>query len=294
MKKRMVFIYFIILFVFIAGVWIYKKNDERASLKDLPTAAEMQKWDASEIYELKSQIEEIPLDSCEEYFTNEMKIFLKRYENVTLDAVMIKKDFLSVIEGKNHKSLFNIIFAIDVMVDTDKQENSYEFAKELQEEILEYLEQYSYVCLKAKEININVLDRNQGKLCDIEASCSVMNETVFVEQPEDEYAVQTLAFQYSDLNPDFNLRKFGVIPETQELYVEYSVQDTCFEHGKAETTIAGLEETSKDIREYLMSQEVSKEFAAANQIRQLTISFYNGSLEEEMKFTVKVPDGSRE
>lgn len=76
--------------------------------------------------------------------------------------------------------------------------------------------------------------------------------------------------------------------------MEYSVQDTCFEHGKAETTIASLEETSKDIREYLMSQEVSKEFAATNQIRQLTISFYNGSLEEEMEFTVKVPDGSRE
>jgi len=289
MKKRTVFICFIILCVCISGIWIYKRSGTKNPLKALPTPEEMREWDTSELYSLKAQIEEIPLDSCEEYFADEIKKFLKGYENVELGAVTIEKDFLSVAWGKNYKSLFNLIFNIDVVVDTDKQENAYILANELPEELAEYLNQYSYFNLKVKEVDIHVLDRNQGKLRELGTSYSIMDEKLFAEQPEDEYAVQTLAFQYSDIEPDFSLRKFGVIPETRELYVEYYIQDDCFRPGRAEETIAGLEKAGGDIREYLLSQEISKEFAAASQAKQLTVCFSNGCMEDDAKFTFEIP-----
>lgn len=288
MKKRIVIAFSVIFLIFAAWILRHESNDTRTSLQKLPTAEEMQTWDMSEIDKLKVQIEQIPLDSSEEYFTNEVKALLKEYEHVELGAVTIEKDSLSVIKGQNHKSLYNLILKIDVVIDTGKQENSFELAKQLTEEIPEYLEQYSYIRLKVKGIDINVLDLNQGKLCNTETSYSVMNETAFAEQPEDEYAVQTLAFQYQEINPDLSLRKFGVVPETQELYVGYSVQDACFESGREKETITNLETISEDVREYLLSQKITEEFAAANQVKQLTVSFFNGSLENDLRFTFEI------
>lgn len=206
-------------------------------MQDLPAAEEMRSWEISEINKLRSQIEQIPLESCETYFTDEIKGFLKDYENVELDTITIEQDNLSVIEGKNNQSLSNLIFHVNIIVDTTNHVDSYDWADEISDRLLRFFDQYSYYNLKVKQTDINTLALNKCRIHSVQAYSSPSNETVFVEQPEDEYAVQTAAFSFYESNPEFILRKFGVISDSEhkELYVEYYVHDDYFDFKNMET-----------------------------------------------------------
>lgn len=260
-----------------------KKNVENTniniSIQDTPSAEELKEWNVNDIYKLKSQIELIPLDSCEEYFTNAANEFLNKFENVELDSITIEQDNLSVIAGKNKKSLYNLDFEVNVVIDTTNNVGSYEFADDISNELLTFFEQYAYFVLKTKEIDINTFDLNHYKIHNVNSIYSIMNETVFVEQSEDEYAVQTLAFNFTDTNPDLALQKFGIISETNELYIEYLVNDDYFDGNKPEEKIACLEKLSIDLKEHLIMQNITKEFILSNDINLLTISFNNGILD---------------
>ena len=99
---------------------------------------------------------------------------------------------------------------------------------------------------------------------------------MFVEQPEKEYAAQTWAYGYSEKQPDLQLNKFGALPETGELYVEYYVKDSDYEK-----SVAGLESIGEELGEYLLSGEEIREFMEAEDLKTLTLSLYSGNLNDE-------------
>lgn len=98
-------------------------------------------------------------------------------------------------------------------------------ADRLAEEITDFLKQYSYVGLKSKDVWVKIYNRNEEVLSDMQSSVSILNETMFVEIPEDEYEIQTRAFKYAGNGRKFQLNKFGPLSGTGELYVEYAVDD---------------------------------------------------------------------
>ena len=256
-------------------------------IEDVPSAEELKSWKRDDITKLKLQIEQIPLSSCEEYFTKEITAFLSTYENADLENLTIQKDNLSVVEGQNKKSLRNLEFEVQLLIDTTGHVGSDKFPKAISEELLDFLEQYSYFNLKAKMIRINHFDSYHNNFYHVDASFSG-NETVFAEQPKDEYAVQTLAFLFSEKKPAFRLRKFGFIPETKELYAEYSVNDDYFDYSHLEDSIHDLEQIGTEIKEYLLSQKVTETYVLSNGAALLTVSFYNGVMEENPAFSFEL------
>ncbi len=78
------------------------------------------------------------------------------------------------------------------------------------------------------------------------------------------------------------MKKFGAIQETKELYVEYFITDSYF--GSSEETIKagidGLSSIRDEIKEYLLSKDAMVQYIKENGLEILTISFYNGVLED--------------
>ena len=198
------------------------------SIEDVPKSEETRKLDRKEIYTLKRQLEQIPVASSEEFFTGEVTEFLKGYENTELESLEVVQDTLSLIPGKNKKSLYNLSFRVRLVTDGIRDEEGMKQADRLAEEITDFLKQYSYVGLKSKDVWIKVYNQNGEVLSDMQSSVSISNETMFVEIPEDEYEVQTRAFKYSGNGRKFQLKKFGPLSGTGELYVEYAVDDGYF------------------------------------------------------------------
>lgn len=251
------------------------------SIEDVPKSEETRKLERKEIYALKRQLEQIPVASSEEYFTGELEEFLKGYENMELESLEVVQDTLSLIPGKNKKSLYNLSFRVRLVTDRIRDEEGMEEADRLAEEVISFLKQYSYVGLKSKDVWVKVYNQNEEVLSDMQSSVSILNETMFVEIPKDEYEVQTRAFKYSGNGRKFQLKKFAPLSETGELYVEYAVNDGYFDFDDLDGSIAGLEAVGEEIREYLLSSEKTEKYMESHHLNVLTISFYSGNFDDD-------------
>ena len=166
------------------GCWT---EAEVLAIDDLPAPAETSKWDIGDYKKLRARLEEIPLDSC--------------VENAALAKQELEPDTLSLVSGMNKKSPRNLIVHVELTADTANNVESIEWADELAGRTADFLNQYTYLQAKACELRIRVLDQNGGPVTEL-GSSSDSNETMFVEQPQKEYAAQTWAYGYSEKQPD--------------------------------------------------------------------------------------------
>ena len=110
------------------GCWT---EAEVLAIDDLPAPAETSKWDIGDYKKLRARLEEIPLDSCVEYFTGELTGFLADQENAALAKLELEPDTLSLVSGMNKKSPRNLIVHVELTADTANNVESIEWADEL-------------------------------------------------------------------------------------------------------------------------------------------------------------------
>lgn len=287
MKAKKIFAYIILISVILTSCKANHTNTfeenvdfSELSVKNLPSMEEFHSWDIKTKREFKSEIEHISPSDCEDYFSAEVTEFLQAYPGIELFNLAIEQDHLSLIAGKNKKSLFNLIFKIDITLDTTNNLECYDLSDDVSRDLIAFLQQYSYYLLKTKEIDINTLDQNGYIIHNLNNTYSISNETMFTEQPNDEYSVQTLAFEFFNNSSDLQLQKFGIIPEKEILLVEYRVSDDYFDFNKLEENKKELENKSIKLKDYLLSQNETKSFIQTNHVNHLVISFYNGIFDE--------------
>ena len=244
------------------------------SINDVPMAEELQKWEVDEIYDLKARIENISLSDCQVFFTAEMTKFLDDYDDVNLEHLIITQDNLSVIEGQNKKSLYNLCFDIQIKIDLSKID--FKEAENIAEKALAYLDPNPPSCGTNIFVDTPNLSNIPVRHNFVSSTHSIMSETMFAEQSKEEYAVQTLVFEYFKENKHFVLRKFGIKNDIDELYIEYSVADDFFDFNNTENSIANLKQIALEIKDYLIVSDVAKEYMEQQNITKIIISFNNG------------------
>ena len=74
------------------------------------------------------------------------------------------QDTLSLIPGKNKKSLYNLSSRVRLVTDRIRDEEGMKQADRLAEEITDFLKQYSYVGLKSKDVWVKIYNRNEDCL----------------------------------------------------------------------------------------------------------------------------------
>jgi len=251
-------------------------------MEDVPPFEEFSSLPISERFRIKKGIEDIPITSCSTYYEGLIQDFLQEQELLSLRCVTVEQDNLSLIPGKNNKSLLNLILHIDLEMDTTNNVNSYDIAKEVSLQIREHLSGDTFYALKMKQWIISTYDLNGYLVSTSEGRASVSNEFIFREQSEVEYAAQSIAYHYSEENPEFILEKFGAVPETKELYVEYYIMDSYFGSGEDENRrcIDNLESIGNNIKDYLLKEDPVDCYITENGLKILTISFRNGIFED--------------
>lgn len=285
MKKKTVlgYILVVLLFVMVSCSTERGNNSEKTeitSIQDIPTSEEISQMSREEIYDIKLMIEGLSIEESENYFKKETENFLMGYENVNLKDLSIIKDNLSIIRGKNNKSLFNLIFKIDITVDNSNMVGSAEYAADILKQLSEFYWEYSYFNLKAKKLYITAYDLNGNKINEREVDMITEQESVFVNQPQDEMYVQTIAYNVSAGMGNFMLQKFGVIAETKELYIEYYLEDNYFtDNYDMEAAKKDLENIAVKLNGNILSDEKAVDFVTSNNVEVITISFNSSNFE---------------
>lgn len=253
------------------------------AIEDVPPFEEFSGLPISEMTRIKMEIENIPIDSCDSHYTELIETFLQDEELFNFFHIAIERDDLSLVRGKNHKSLLNLVLHIDLEMDTTKEIDNSSIARDVASQLMEQLQSDTFYALKVKRCVVSTYDLNGYRIRTSERRGSISNEEIFREQPEAEYAAQSVAYRYSEENPEFELDKFGALPETKELYVEYYVEDSYFGRGEEEIqqNIERLETICETIREYLLREAPTGRYIEENDLKILTISFRNGIFEDD-------------
>ncbi len=97
-----------------------------------------------------------------------------------------------------------------------------------------------------------------------------------------------MAYEFFGANDEFRLQKFGVPEGSKELYAEYFVHDDFFDYHNLDAAFIDLEERSLELKDSIISQEISAEFLSSHDIENVIISFYNGGLEDNVTFPYPV------
>mgnify|MGYP001050598257 FL=1 len=212
-----------------------------------------------------------------------IETFLQDEELFDFLHITIERDDLSLVQGKNHKSLFNLVFHIDLEMDTTKEIDNSTIARDTAYQLMEHLLSDTFYALKVKRCVVSTYDLNGYRIRTSERRGTISNEEIFREQPETEYAAQSVAYRFSEENPAFELDKFGALPDTKELYVEYYVEDSYFGLGEEENqqNTERLETISETIQEYLLREAPTGRYIEENGLKILTISFRNGIFDND-------------
>ena len=260
------------------------------AIEDVPAFDEFSNLPIDEKHRIKMGIEDIPITaSCNTYYNDLIQDFLQDTdeENVfTVPGVTVEQDNLSLVSGKNNKSLYNLILNIKLEMDTVKVYDTYDqLAKDTIAQIVEYLAGDTFYALKVKRCTILIYDLTGNLVRTAERNSSITDESIFREQSETEYAAQSIAYDYAVKNSEFVLEKFGALPDTKELYVEYYVKDSYFGNKEDEINkgIENLENIADSIQDYLLQTNQVDTYVKENSSKILTISFRNGVMEDSYK-----------
>ena len=245
------------------------------SLEDVPPFEELAKYPLDRVKDVRNEIENIPIETYDDYYTELIKDFLDESGKTRFELLGVKilRDDLSLIQGENLKPRLNLIFQIDVKLNGTRELDDVEIAKSVSTEIMDFLSADTFFALKAAHIYVSTYDLNNYLINTSQLVKNAVHELRALELPEPEFSAQTAAFDFNKKMPEFVLQKFGAIQETKELYVEYFVNVS----KSANESIADrLEDIHAEVVEYLLRDDSVVQYIDQFNLKILTISFYDG------------------
>ena len=212
-------------------------------------------------------------------------------DSIELTSLTAEKDTLSLVAGKNQKSLTNLTLRVEMQMKPVDAMEFFEAAEENNLALSDYLYEHTYADSKVASFEVRTVSED-GFSVPYSSERINRRETVFRQQPEDEQALQTAAFNYAQKKRDFTLTKFGARPESGDLYIEYDVRDDylydwddSLENREASIReqTEKLADRSDEIMQAVLSREESGAYLQENGLTSVTVAFRNDTWEEEYR-----------
>lgn len=233
--------------------------------------------------ELRLAMEKLPLDECEDMLSEQISTFCESDGVAEFVEVNLSKDTLSLVERKNKKPVENlqVEIKVEILPSNDPDFEAVNISREFFSRLNAFLRTIPYTAFLSKEVSILASYDGIDPLNSFKNSISYVSPIAFIEQPEEELAVQTVAYNFSKQNRDFSLLKFGTIPETGELYIEYYVTDDFLLDKKVKSDRqAALQQIYQEVKEKILDEEATEQYLRENNLTSLTVSFQNSFLED--------------
>lgn len=255
------------------------------SVDQIPSIEEYSQFSLGEQMDLKAAMERLPVDACEQMVEQYLSDCLKEEKIAELTDLSLTKDTLSLVEGKNLKPLENLSVDIEAELLSSDVPDPVETGAEVIESIENALRNCTYTAALTANVSIDV--HYQHGIANTYRTYSSYTDTeLFREQDEGEYAAQTIAYDFGKQSPvlqkkDFVLQKFGVIPDSQELYIAYyAMDDYLLDETVRQNRTAALEEKCQELQKELLADESAAQYIQENNLKTLTISFQNSFFED--------------
>lgn len=260
------------------------------SMADIPTLDELNQMDPEFQKAVKLQMEQFSSGEWSEYIADRLEEHLKDSGNVSLHSLVLETDELAVYSGENAKSAFNLTSHLELTVEgaegMDFEEKT-AYAEKILDEASSFLWQFPYFSTKVITEEHKALYPDGYPIHISENHVGRGSAPVFLPQPEDEFAVQTLAFDFGRNYPGLILERFGPIPETGELYIEYYLSEEDYwgtaveeRREKLEASPTLLSEAASALRDILTADETVLEYLKTQGLSAITVSFQSGNLDD--------------
>ncbi len=301
-KKISSYILFLLIFVVLAGC--SSETKEKISLPDgVESPSKFRTAFKNEIYggttskkevdkNLRKQLEDIEVEFqgiSDEETCKGIEDVLKNWAS-TQDILKVEdievefeRDDLLMVELRNKKAFDNLSLVVKIFYDHEKiDKNEESICREANLDAYKALDKSIYA-LKIGQLNLGCYSLNGTLRFGGESGSP--NFPLYTEQESNEYAAQTIVFNYvKNLNDeegmDFKrvggfdnatLRRFGI--KDNELYIEIPIYD--FDYGKdVEEFKLKLKEYSKALYEKIVGSPEGEKYLKDNGANSVTISFY--------------------
>lgn len=248
----------------------------------IPTLEETRTFSLADRAALRVAMEQLPLESCEKVLSKQVAEFCNSHGAAELVELHLGKDLLSMSDEGNRKPIENLLVEIKVnMLHSDDPEfQAVTASKEFFNCLNDYLRSLPYTCFLTKEITLRASYDGIDPVNTFQGSVSYVDPIAFLEQSENELSVQTIAYNFAKKNKGFQLEKFGAIPETQELYIEYYLPDDyVLSDAVQKNPEQVIEELYQEVLNCLLTEAATEEYIQKNNLTSITISFVNGCLD---------------
>lgn len=249
----------------------------------IPTLEETKAFSLADRAALRVAMEQLPLESCEKMLSKQVAEFCHAHGAAELVELHLGKDLLSMSDEGNRKPIENLLVEIKVNLhhSDDPDFQAVAASKEFFDSLNDYLRTLPYTGFLTKEITLRASYDGIDPVNTFQSSVSYADPIAFLEQPEEELAVQTIAYDFAEKHEGFQLEKFGAIPESGELYVEYYLPDDYLLRDTVQKNPEQvIEELYQDVLSRLLTEAVTEKYAQKNSLTSIRISFVNGCLED--------------
>lgn len=264
---------------------------EDLTVDKIPTPEEFRALPVDEQNALQLAMEQIPASDYVEHFEQAVKDYCasdavpEGVDTVELAGVTVERDTLSLVPGQNKKSLSDLVIHIELTMEAVDPLEYSSVASDNHAALIHYLQDHVFAFYMSQDFSLKTTSEH-GYLEELPGHKSTEHEIVFREQPASEYALQTLAFDFAEKHDDFTLEKFGALPETKELYMEFYVEDDYLLSGEGsnqerlDANTAKLADVCEEIAEAVMTGDEAKLYMEENGLTSYTIAFKNGNWED--------------
>lgn len=291
------------VFIFLSHFMTGRAEKERYSAKyanlTMDTIPELEHFapvSSNEKEAIMKAMDAIPIGDSEEFFVKQVEAFCAEKEMIKLDDLTMEKDELDLLAGENRKSYQDVTLKIDLKYLSSDWLSETTAVHNLSEDLIQQLRNYTYINKKVKYLEIRTLYENgavietadQDYAYDSEAisrNRTYDTEFFYKDQAKTEKDAQTLAYNYAKKKREFVLQRFGVIPGSQKLHIEYSIEDDYFLMGsgdvneKLETRKTALEQVYEEIAAQVVAQNKMQRYMQEQDVKLVTVAFTHRFLE---------------
>ncbi len=274
MKKKALFT-LITLIVCLLGVGCIKNTSENNNALGLPSFSTYQNATESERTIIIEKAAAIPMADAIKYVEEKIAEYVNSKEALDIISLDIYKDDLLMNTRLNQKIFNNLFIDAEFSIDTKDmtREEAENLTREMKSEILDLcFKQDTYGYLKLNTFNFNFIDNNRLLKFGYADTSTIVPAITNLNQAKEELDAQTLVYDFVHEHEHFLLRRFGVVDETKELYIEIPIYtvDTVEEQTHV---LEGLNSISDALYHTLGSDTMSKQYIESNNVNTVTISF---------------------
>lgn len=148
--------------------------------------------------------------------------------------------------------------------------------------------QDTYGFLKLSTFNINFIDNNKMSKYGYVNTSTAIAEITNMKQTKEEIETQNIVYDFVHEHDNFLLKRFGVIDQTKELYIEIPIYDI-YNVEDQTNILESLNSISDSLYNIIESNTVSKQYIKNNNVDIVTICFHVPWYKDEfITYTYKI------